>query len=301
MAYSGIWFGLGVHYQTIKASYDTILRNTFLNLFIEELFYSTGTAFMKLSLLAFYWRIFNVASIRRPIKILVAAVIAWLFARVCIKTAACGVNDRLFFVGTNTVNFVLDLITLILPMPYVQKLQVRQSQKLVVFCMFALGGFIVAVSIALLVVCYKLDSTSPDVTWTISPIVLWAGTEINLGVVTACLPSLRPIFLLIVRGSARPDATKGDSRQFSKTNALKSKAMGMFGSRGHSANMYRGMHAEDEHHPFSIVHDDKNNMDKRYAVDSQTNHESDIHLEELQTPQDRVIVREDIYVKYSSR
>lgn len=37
---------------------------------------------MKLSLLAFYWRIFNIASIRWPIRILIVAVIAWLFARV---------------------------------------------------------------------------------------------------------------------------------------------------------------------------------------------------------------------------
>ncbi|KAL8709640.1 MAG: hypothetical protein Q9225_007424 [Loekoesia sp. 1 TL-2023] len=312
--YPGIRLGLGLHYQALKASYDTILRNTFLNLFIEELFYCTGTAFMKLSLLAFYWRIFNVPSIRRPIIILVTAVVAWLFARYLatilhcipvpaywdksIKNASCGVNDRLFFMGTNTVNFVLDLIVLILPMPYVQKLQVRRSQKLVVFSMFALGGFIVAVSIILLVVCYKLDNNSPDVTWTISPIVLWAGTEINLGVVTACLPSLRPIFLLITKGSAQPGPAHG-SRKLNNSSSLKSKAMATFGSKGRNARSFAGMDGEDEHYPFSTLHDDKNNSDTGYNAGGSANHGSNMHLEELQPPQDRVMVREDIYVKYS--
>ena len=57
-----------------------------------------------------------------------------------IENATCGVNDRLFFMGTNTVNFAMDLVVLILPMPYIQKLQVKRSQKLVVFGMFTLGG-----------------------------------------------------------------------------------------------------------------------------------------------------------------
>jgi hypothetical protein len=35
-----------------------------------------------------------------------------------------------------------------------------------------------------LVVSYRLDMNSPDITWTFSPIVLWAGVEMNLGVIS---------------------------------------------------------------------------------------------------------------------
>lgn len=38
---------------------------------------------MKLSLLAFHWRIFNVASIRWLSWVLAIAVVGWLVARVC--------------------------------------------------------------------------------------------------------------------------------------------------------------------------------------------------------------------------
>ncbi|KAL9601246.1 MAG: hypothetical protein Q9219_002651 [cf. Caloplaca sp. 3 TL-2023] len=312
---TGIDLGLGVHYEVLKTSYQKILRDTFLNLFVEEIFYSTGSAFMKLSLLAFYWRIFNVPSIRRPLKILVVAVIAWLLARYIaiilhcippsaywdksIKDATCGVDDRRFFMGTNTVNFILDLITLVLPMPYVHRLQVRRSQKLVVFGMFALGGFIVAVSIILLVVCYKLDNTSPDITWTISPVVLWAGTEINLGVVTACLPSLRPIFLLITKGRVKPDHPKASHHHFHNPSTFKSKAIATFGSRSCNAKPFAAAGTEDDRRPFSIIEEDKNVGGKGYNAIGSASGDSNIHLNALQPPLDRVMVREDIYVKYS--
>ena len=79
---SGIHLGLGVHYQIIPASYYTIVRNIILHLFVEDFFYSTATVFVKLSLLAFYRRVFNVQSIRWPIWIMVTCVLSWLVARV---------------------------------------------------------------------------------------------------------------------------------------------------------------------------------------------------------------------------
>ena len=82
LGFIGIHLGLGVHYQILTEPYMQILHDTFLNLFIEEFFYSTATVFVKLSLLAFFWRIFQVPSIRWPIRILATAVICWLIARV---------------------------------------------------------------------------------------------------------------------------------------------------------------------------------------------------------------------------
>ena len=122
--------------------------------------------------------------------------------------------------------------------------------------------------------------------------MLWAGTEINLGVVTACLPSLRPIFLLITKGSAQPE-TK-ESRHLNNSSALKSKAVATFGSKGRNAKSYTGMDVDDEHRPFSIIRDDKN------SGEGGQNDHTNVPLEEIQPPQDRVMVREDIYVNYSN-
>ena len=152
----------------------------------------------------------------------------------------------------------------------------------------------------LLVVCYRLDNTSLDVTWTISPIVLWAGTEINLGVVSACLPSLRPIFTLITKGSVRPSQTKS-LPQFNDSSTLRRKTTGTFGSRSRAVKPFSGIEAEKQYHPFSIIHDDKKKiLDKGYNAEDQVNSDPNLELEELQPPQDKVMVREDICVNYSN-
>ncbi|KAL8824149.1 MAG: hypothetical protein Q9191_005261 [Dirinaria sp. TL-2023a] len=307
-----IWIhlGLGVHYQIIPASYSTIAHNILLNLFVEDFFYATVTSFVKLSLLAFYRRIFNVPSIRWPIWIMAPCVVSWLLARYIslilhcipvqaywdksIQNATCRVNDRKWFLGTVTVNFFMDLIVLILPMLYIKKLQVERSKKIAVGCMFTFGGFVVAISVILLVVCSRLDPASPDVSWTISPIVIWAGTEINLSVVTSCLPSLRPIYLLVTKGTANPGPKKVP-RQFTDSSTLKNKALATFGSKGRTVKSYPGMEPEDEGHPFTRMRDNKCNEHGHPA-----SHDSNIDLEEQQPPQDRVLVREDIFVKYSN-
>ena len=51
--------------------------------------------------------------------------------------------------------------------------------------------------------------------------------------------------------------------------------------------------ADYDHHPFTIIRDDK-------GVGDLSKENSNIDLEELHPPQDRVVVREDISVKYSN-
>ncbi|KAG7001465.1 hypothetical protein G7Y79_00031g065800 [Physcia stellaris] len=318
----GIHLGLGVHYQVISAPYLTIARNILLNLFVEDFFYSTATVFSKLSLLAFYRRIFSVLGIKWPIRIMVTLVIAWLVARYIsltlhcdppaaywdksIENAHCGVNDRVWFLATVAPNFCLDLVVLILPMLYIKDLQVERSQKLIVFSMFTFGGFIetamvtnilslsvVAISIVLLVVCGRLNPVDPDVSWTISPIVVWAGTEVNLSVVTSCLPSLRPIYLLVFRGSANPGVKKNPRHFTQNSSTIKNKALATIGSKGRGSKSFPGSVETEEVHPFSIIREDR-------AGENTAGRNSNIDLEELQPPHDRVMVREDISVRYSN-
>ncbi len=92
--------------------------------------------------------------------------------------------------------------------------------------------------------------------------MLWAGTEINLGVVAACLPSLRTIFLLVRIGSAKPPLTKG-SQRFENTYALKNSAVATFASRGRNVKAFSGTDTEDEHHPFSIIQSYEDTVDKQ--------------------------------------
>ena len=150
---------------------------------------------------------------------------------------------------------------------------------------------VVAVSIILLIVCYRLDNTSPDVTWNISPVVLWAGTEINLGVVSACLPSLRPILSLVTNC--------GNPRQMSGTGprnnsyGLGSKASG---SKSRTLPSYSGGREGDEYHPFSVI-----NKESSSQTNEASQNESSIDLEDMRTPpQDRIARKDEFRVDYSN-
>lgn len=50
------------------------------------------------------------------------------------------VKDREFFMATNTLNVIYDVMILAMPMPYIKQLQMKRSQKLIVFAIFIFGG-----------------------------------------------------------------------------------------------------------------------------------------------------------------
>jgi hypothetical protein len=76
---------MGRHIETIEQPISTIYHNVLLMLWIGELFYGFALAPAKLSLLAFYWRIFQVSSIRLPIKMMVVLVAIWSIIRASIS------------------------------------------------------------------------------------------------------------------------------------------------------------------------------------------------------------------------
>ena len=83
---------------------------------------------------------------------------------------------------------------------------------------------------------------------------------------------------------------KYKSRQnFADASALKNKALITFGSKGRTVTEP----GDDDHHPLSAVGDGKGNghLGSR---------EPNIDLEEMQPPHDRVVVRENISVRYSN-
>lgn len=73
-----------------------------------------------------------------------------------------------------------------------------RSRKVAVCSIFLLGTLVVAAGIAKLVVFYDVvaetQSQDNDVTYILTPTLYWPMVESSLGVVGACLPSMRPIF-----------------------------------------------------------------------------------------------------------
>jgi len=74
--------GVGLHIETISKDTTLVYYDFFLGVWIGDLLYSFALTATKLAILACYWRVFNVTSIKRPIKIIATLVICWLIMRV---------------------------------------------------------------------------------------------------------------------------------------------------------------------------------------------------------------------------
>ncbi|KAI1126286.1 hypothetical protein F5Y10DRAFT_278912 [Nemania abortiva] len=203
--------GLGKHVQTFGPHVQEYWA---IGLFTAELTYTSVIVLVKFSILALYWRIFNKnSSIKIPIIVLTVVVSAWGIAVLlltflqCIPTqglwdktikAACNVDSQKFLFGISIPNILVDIALLSLPIPYLIKLNVPTSQKRVLVTIFLLGGFVCIASI-LRLVAVATESTSPDISWDIINLAIWAVVEADFAIISACLPTMRPFWLLISR------------------------------------------------------------------------------------------------------
>ena len=200
-------------------------------LFALQFFYIFAVAFVKLSVLYFYARIFSVGRFPTIVKIMFAVVVAWLvsffFATlfqifpiwcnwiVCKPTT----NYPVMYVCQSVTDIVLDIIILCLPAYSISRLQMSLNKKIGLGAVFGLGIFCVVSSIARLVYTAEYLSLDPfhnygpstnstlfltpilvDLVVLIPPfpddeigIIMWSGIEACASTICANLPSYGPL------------------------------------------------------------------------------------------------------------
>ncbi|KAK8025419.1 hypothetical protein PG990_003242 [Apiospora arundinis] len=201
--------GLGRHVQTFGPN---VVEDVFIGLFTAELTYTGVIVFVKFSILALYWRIFrNSTSIKIPIAVMGSLVMMWgiavffLTLLQCIPTrgfwdksinASCNVDSQKFLFAISIPNILIDVAILSLPVPYVKKLNVSTGQRRLVLSMFLLGGFVCIASVMRLVA-VTTQKNDADVSWNIINQGIWAVVEADFAIISACLPTLRPVWLML--------------------------------------------------------------------------------------------------------
>ena len=77
------------------------------------------------------------------------------------------------------------------------------SRRIVCFLILIGGGLLIALSVcvaSVIRVPYIARMSLEDPSWSDVYGAIWSIVELNLGIVSACLPTLRPLFLHIFRG-----------------------------------------------------------------------------------------------------
>ncbi|OCT47202.1 hypothetical protein CLCR_02622 [Cladophialophora carrionii] len=85
-----------------------------------------------------------------------------------------------FWFSFSGFNIVTDVAVWVLPMPVLWKLQLPRKQKISLVAVFALGGF-----------------NSTDLTYDNVGAATWSAAELNVGIMCACIPALRPMISMI--------------------------------------------------------------------------------------------------------
>ncbi|KAH8199712.1 hypothetical protein TruAng_006120 [Truncatella angustata] len=231
------YYGFGLQLKDIELTPKESLTKSLLFCYLAEIFYALSLACAKFAVLAFYWRMFRTSNIKIPIIALVIATTIWFILRTflaifhCvpvqafwdreIPNATCQIDDSKFFFGTVLVHLIIDLFILSLPVYQVRKLQLKTAQKVGVIALFMFGTLVCIASVIVLVYSISYDTNSPEISWNVAPIMIWATVEVNLAVISACLPMLRPIFLKVFK-RIFPNASIESSNEQNNPRNLKS-------------------------------------------------------------------------------
>ncbi|EAW19719.1 uncharacterized protein NFIA_027930 [Aspergillus fischeri NRRL 181] len=201
--------GMGLHAGTAVPISNQVMIAKFL--VVAEILYVFNLVWTKLSILLMYYRIFHFPYFKRWAYIIGIFVVLWVICITFLFIFICVPVQKLWYpdlpgrcinqVGTWIANavstIVTDLAILVLPMPQVWKLQLRLSEKIALTVAFSLGFFVVFASAYRFSVLFSY--TSADSSYTLAPTVGWTAIEMSAGIVSACLPTLRPALQAIVR------------------------------------------------------------------------------------------------------
>ncbi|WQF87081.1 Putative extracellular membrane protein, CFEM [Colletotrichum destructivum] len=180
--------------------------------FVMEPMYFGQVTLLKMSLLFFYLRIF---SHNRTMKRLIWGTIAFnaVFGTTFIFVAVFQCTPISFYwtkwdlghqgtcLDINAIawanagiSIVLDFWMLGLPLSQIKSLNLHWKKKIGVAMMFFVGTFVTVVSILRLQSLVQF-AKSQNPTWDQFDVALWSTVEINVGIICACMPSIRVILV----------------------------------------------------------------------------------------------------------
>lgn len=234
----GIDVGNGKHFQ-----YVTSAKALQTNFNLEAILYNLAICLIKLSNLALYASIFPQVVFRRWLWGVGSVVVAWCIATQvvaifpCIPVAAgwdpslqpgarC-VNAATLSIISSVVGIVTDFAVLILPIPLVLQLQLKNQLKAIVIGVFVVGSCACIVTIVRLPLTVHL-ARSDDLSYDATSVWVTIHVELTVGLFATSLPAYRPFLPHISRafnlgwrvGSGTPDHSSDKKRPKRKAGNL---------------------------------------------------------------------------------
>ncbi|KAK6082980.1 hypothetical protein SCUP515_02214 [Seiridium cupressi] len=134
----------------------------------------------------------------------------------------CWPNETIVALGYSysTINIVTDLFFALIPIPMLWDIQIDRRTKASLICILGLGIFATAAGIIKFAYLSNYGKNG-DFLWDSTNLTIWFAIELNIGIIAACLPCLKPVFRY---------AFKGTSRRYNSENQTNSYKLRTFGS-----------------------------------------------------------------------
>ncbi|KAL1798087.1 hypothetical protein ACET3X_002124 [Alternaria dauci] len=196
-------YGFGLHLvDVIKTGGNP--TEALKSFWLTQSFYTLTNGFNKMAFLALYYRVFALKRFRQACIALGAISVIWTVSYVFVCIFQCTPVPRVYnrtipgtcinFFWHRWTNAILNLLTdlaiFILPMPVILGLNMSTGSRIGLMVLFSMGFFIcLTTALRMSTLPGSLRATEP--TWQSPPTNLWSFIEAAMGVITACLLSLR--------------------------------------------------------------------------------------------------------------
>ncbi|KAL4903494.1 hypothetical protein BDW74DRAFT_168999 [Aspergillus multicolor] len=183
--------GMGMHLVDIP---KPILLKQMRAFWISIPFYNAALLCAKASILMQYFRVFPTRRMHHICWFMIGRFLNCIpVARFWDPTLPgfCLSSKGLWF-SNASMHIATDLAILVIPIPALVKLELPRKQKVALISIFAVGGFVCITSICRLI-SLKRISDSSDPTYDNVGAATWSAVECNVGIICACLPTLRPL------------------------------------------------------------------------------------------------------------
>ncbi|EFQ98136.1 hypothetical protein MGYG_01172 [Nannizzia gypsea CBS 118893] len=196
-------YGWGYHIWDFKFNH---FRESRITSYICQILFVPLMSLVKLSILASYLRFFTEKIYIRIAWIQVGLVLAWFITFMVLMLIACiplthywtsflqegCMNEEYRLLPAIYSNAVMDVMILLTPCPALWKLHLPLRDRIVLIVMMTLGFIACLAGCIKSFYMYQTLVGTYDVTWEGYKVWVWTDLEINLAVICASIPVLRP-------------------------------------------------------------------------------------------------------------
>ncbi|KAF1944898.1 hypothetical protein EJ02DRAFT_478672, partial [Clathrospora elynae] len=210
--------------------------NILRDLFWSIIFYNIALAITKISILLQYRRIFTVRELRIPLHVVMVICvllgITTLFTSIftCVPVSAywqilkqpsakC-IPDKTLWYTNAGLNITTDLLVAFLPVRVIWKLQISKHQRFALLGILTIGWVVCVVSFLRLHALTVLVAHPQDNSWYGSATAYWSAIEVNLAIVCASLPALKPLVATVIPAFVTRHSHEGYGTDITDKNTL---------------------------------------------------------------------------------